>query len=217
MKKKNYAISEWCSDSSPHRIELGKYSTKGYSEKHINDIVNNAIKEYYNGDGYTEYPNGNSVNYKNAKFVKFSLEDQTKENELIIGWFSRRNLQNDKFDRVHWGIEKDFRNAILENRRYVVGVMCFDSYEDWYYFAECLISVVKEDGLNINGVKSKLLAISEHTIYKSANLDYSDDKDQGMVNLGLQDKNDKDIYIYGDVIQSEGKFKIHNPRINNKN
>lgn len=223
MGEKNI-ISEWCLDGSTRKVELCGLLSKSYADSYISTMVEAALKRrvYYNGDGLTEYSDGTKVSYWDAKFVKFNISEKTKDNEPIAGWFSRRNLMNEKFDCIHWGKEDDFANSIVENRRFTIGSMYFDSFEDGYNFIErlsLLMTPETEGGIvfthdNLkNAMEIKLEQIQHQGVVCGKGFIFSTDGKQVMFNSNLQTKDSQDIFIFGNVDKTNRKIRIHNPQV----
>lgn len=223
MGEKNI-ISKWCLDGSTRKVELCGLISKSYADSYISTMVEAALKRrvYYNGDGLTEYSDGTKVSYLDAKFVKFTIDKKTKDNEPIVGWFSRRNLMNEKFDCLHWGKEEDFTRSIMESRWFTIGSMYFDTFEDGYNFLERLASLTpiekEKDSTIRRDCLGKSLAETLNQIlleWKKGNggLTFSSDEAVVYFNSNIQNERAQDIYIYGNVDKANGNIRIHNPQI----
>lgn len=223
MGEKNI-ISKWCLDGSTRKVELCGLISKSHADSFISTMVEAALKRrvYYNGDGLTEYSDGTKVSYLDAKFVKFTISEKTKDNEPIVGWFSRRNLINEKFDCIHWGKEEDFINSIIENRRFTIGSMYFDSFEDGYNFLERLASLTpferEKDSTIRRDCLGKRLAETLKQILlerkkENEGLFFSSDETIVYFNSNMQNEKSQDIFIYGTVDKANSGLRIHNPQM----
>ncbi len=82
------------------------------SGENITDIRNVSYSNvtYYNGAGYTKYPDGTPVSKGTAKYIIFSTPYKNKdEHTQIVGWFT---FNNGKMQGISWGTEEDFKKHL---------------------------------------------------------------------------------------------------------
>lgn len=194
-------------------------TTQIVSLEDLNQMTSNV--EYYNGGGYTKYPNGDAVMENTAKYLRFETDYKTSEGEIIYGCFSKSGVG---FRGVDWLSEKQFKSMIKRNNSFNIGCMYFENFEDGLSFLEDIaINTIPEtwkyknkpSSINHPILKSYLENVLERLKRESQEdsekIIYSEDKRYVMFNTNLLDKYFHDVIVYGEVELEDGDLNIKNP------
>ena len=112
--------------------KLKKLCGNEITESNIGEYITSDI-EYYNGAGYTKFPDGTTVTAEIGKFIKFSTNISVN-GEALVGWFTK-NIRG-RFEGISWGTENDFKAAQDLREQFFVGRMAFYSIEKCNIFLE---------------------------------------------------------------------------------
>ena len=178
--------------------------------------------EYYNGAGYPQFLDGESVTLDNAKYIRFETTYKTNTDEMLYGWFTRNNTS---FKGVEWGTDKQFKKCVKRNNTFSIGCMYFDDKEDGVDFLEDIANNIipetwkfknKSSTIKHPILKSYLENVLERLRKEAADganhkIIYSDDKKYVMFNTNLLDKFFHDVIIVGKVEKDRNNFSIRNP------
>lgn len=194
-------------------------------ERSIYDHITSE-EQYYNGAGYTRFPNGDLVTQETAKFIRFSTSLKYK-GDYILGWFTKGKKEN--FEGISWGTEKDFKTAQKLKEQFYVGRMIFDSIESCNKFMNDLKGKTipepweykrrKDDKFKNPILKSYLEFELDRLFYESENLKYPDKiifnktHDKVLFNTNLINKFGHDLIIVGDVLEVANRIYISELKI----
>lgn len=194
-------------------------TTQVVSLEDLNQMTSNV--EYYNGAGYTKFPNGDAVMENVAKYLRFETHYKTSEGEIIYGCFSKSSAG---FRGVEWLSEKQFKSMIKRNSSFNIGCMYFENFEDGLSFLEDIaVNTIPEtwkyknkpSSINHPILKSYLENVLERLKRESQEdsekIIYSEDKKYVMFNTNLLDKYFHDVIVYGEVELEDGDLNIKNP------
>ena len=172
-----YAIG-WVSNNKTFLTELSEL-VDGHPTINVwelNHNIDSAEKEYLNGAGYPNTPDGIKITQETAKYIRFTLPYKNDKGEQLYGWFSR-NRQGG-FSGVEWGSLDDFADKRVVNSRSNIGFMYFESYQDGPEFLEDIAKSTipeswkyknKPSGINHPILKSYLENILYRLLKESSN------------------------------------------------
>lgn len=188
------------------------------------DSINKSCKdvEYYNGAGYQQFPNGDSVTLKTAKYILFKTQYQTVLEKTIYGWFTK---SKDSFIGVEWGTEEQFRKGIKRNNSFNIGCMYFEDKEDGLEFLDDIATNIIPEVWKFKNKKSPinhpiLKSYLEHVLERlkkekedgeENKIIYNKEKTYVMFNTNLLDKFFHEVIIVGEVETDENDLYIKNP------
>lgn len=194
-------------------------TTQVVNMEEINSRTTNI--EYYNGAGYSKFPNGDVVIESTAKYLRFETGYKTNQEEMIYGCFYKAGLS---FKGVEWLTEKQFKSMIKRNNSFNIGCMYFENFEEGLDFLEDIaVNTIPEtwkyknkpSSINHPILKSYLENVLERLKREAIDdLDkivYSEDKKYVMFNTNLLDKYFHDVIVYGEVELEDGDLNIKNP------
>lgn len=177
--------------------------------------------EYYNGAGYTIFPDGEAVNENTAKYLRFGTSYTTNKGEKIYGCFFKAGSA---FKGVDWLTERQFKAMIRRNNSFNIGCMYFENFEDGLSFLEDIaVNTIPEtwkyknkpSSINHPILKSYLENVLERlkkeAIDDPDKIIYSDNKKYVMFNTNLLDKYFHDVIVYGEVDMEDNRLIIKNP------
>lgn len=180
--------------------------------------------EYFNASGYKQSPEGKPVDEDTARYVRFATTYNTKDGEIIYGWFYKPTLTSN-FKGVEWGTEKQFRSSIKKNNSFNIGCMYFENFNEGLKFLEDIATNTipetwkyknKPSTINHPILKSYLGNVFERLKKEKEEgyedkIIYSQDGKYVMFNTNLLDKYFHDVIVYGEVDNEDGTLKIKNP------
>lgn len=178
--------------------------------------------EYFNRNGYQQFPNGDPVDIRRAQYIRFATTYKTSNDEIIYGWFYK---STSTFKGVKWGTEKQFKSMIKKNTSFNIGCMYFENFEDGLTFLEDIATNTipetwkyknKPSSINHPILKSYLENVLERLKKEKEEgaLDkmvYSADNKYVMFNTNLLDKYFHEVIVYGEVEEEDGALNIKNP------
>lgn len=190
------------------------------TESFIGEYITSDI-EFYNGAGYTKFPDGTVVTSETGKFIKFNTS-LTVNNEALVGWFAK-NKQGD-FEGINWGTEKDFKIAQDIREQCLVGRMVFDSIKECNIFLEKLKGKIilepwefnrkKDDTFKYPILKSYLQFELDRLFYEQDVLNYPDriitnkSNDKIWFNTNLINIYGKELCLVGTLLKITDKIYI---------
>lgn len=191
----------------------------------IDNSANKNRVEYYNVAGYPQFPDGKKVDETTAKYVRFKTPYKTNGGESIWGWFSKPRPDSN-FIGIEWGTDKDFRHKIESDKRFNIGKIYFEEYQDGLEFLDDIATntipeawkyKMKASVINHPILKSYIENVLERLIKeaeagKKEKLVYSEDKKYVMFNTNLLDKFFHEVIIFGEYKNEDGEMRICNPK-----
>ena len=206
------------------------------------DIINEDVViqsictelKYYNGAGFTNFPDGTKVNQKWGKFIKFTTNLHNSKGVNIVGWLMKEKKY---YKGIFWGTEEDFRNAQDQREMFFMGRIMFDNVEKCNEFLEKVKEKILDEPWEYKKKKNKKNKLKypilhsylgyelerlyhEQELYnKEKNLIYenkiiyNDKKDKAIFNTNLLDKYGHDFIIMGKIEIYQDKEHLKNPRI----
>lgn len=197
----------------------------GTTQVVLADDVNKqtANVEYFNSNGYKQFPDGSLVDVNAARYVRFATTYKTKDGEFVYGWFSKSSPAS--FKGVEWGTEKQFDEMIKRNNSFNIGCMYFENFQDGFDFLDDIATNTIPEAWKYKNKTSRI----NHPILKSYlenvlqrlrkedeegaedKIIYSEDNKYVMFNTNLLDKYFHDVIVYGEVEDKDGELNIKNP------
>lgn len=101
----------------------------------LNQMVDDATKEYVNSSGYTQSVDGKKVTSLDAEYIRFELPLSNSKNEKLYGWFCACK-ESKVFKGVHWGTKADFNKSVTYAHRFGIGKMYFSCFENGQKFLD---------------------------------------------------------------------------------
>ncbi len=197
--------------------KLKLISGNDITESNIGAYITSNI-EYYNGGGYSVFPDGTAVTSETGKFIKFNTNIKVKD-ELLVGWFTKDIRGH--FVGISWGTESNFKSAQDLRGQFYVGRMVFDSIEECNLFLEKLKEKTipepweykhKKDDIFKNPIlKSYLQFELDRLFYEQDVLNYPDriifneDQSKALFNTNLINKFGDDLIIVGSLLEISNK------------
>lgn len=224
----------WTGKSGKRIVNLRKYGHVAYTsweklkklcgneitESNIGEYITSDI-EYYNGAGYTKFPDGTTVTAEIGKFIKFSTNISVN-GEALVGWFTK-DIRG-RFVGISWGTEMDFKAAQDLREQFYVGRMVFDSIEECNLFLDNLKGKVirepweykrkKDDKFRNPILKSYLEFELDRLFYEQDFLNYPDriifngDHSKALFNTNLINKFGDDLIIVGSLLEISNKYYL---------
>ncbi len=199
--------------------KLKKLCGNEISESSIGDYITSDI-EYYNGAGYTKFPDGTVVTSETGKFVKFNTSLNVG-GEVLVGWFTK---VRGRFEGISWGTEADFKSAQELREQFFVGRMVFDSIEKCNIFLEELKGKIipepweykrkKDDTFKNPILKSYLQFELDRLFYEQDVLNYPDriitneSNSKVWFNTNLINIYGKELFLVGTLLEISNKIYI---------
>lgn len=193
----------------------------GVTESNIEDYITSNI-EYYNGAGYTKFPDGTAVTAETGKFIKFNTSIRSS-GEMLVGWFTK-DIRSGRFEGISWGTEADFKSAQDLREQFYVGRMVFDSIEECNLFLEDLKDKIipepweykhKKDNTFKNPIlKSYLQFELDRLFYEQDELKYPDriifneNNSKVWFNTNLINIYGKEMFLVGTLLEISNKIYI---------
>ena len=190
----------------------------GVTESNIEDYITSNI-EYYNGAGYTKFPDGTAVTAETGKFIKFHTSIRSS-GEMLVGWFTK-DIRSGRFEGISWGTEADFKSAQDLREQFYVGRMVFDSIEECNIFLDELKKKIipepweykhkKDNRFNHPILKSYLQFEVDRLFYEQDILQFPDkvifnkDRSKVWLNTNLINKYGRDLFIVGTLFEISNK------------
>ena len=192
---------------------------KEVTESNIEEFITSKI-EYYNGAGYTRFPDGTVVDSETGKFVKFNTR-LAVNGEVLVGWFTK---VRGRYEGISWGTENDFKAAQDLREQFYVGRMVFDSIEKCNIFFEKLKGDIipepwefkhkKDDTFKYPILKSYLQFELDRLFYEQDVLNYPDriitneSNSKVWFNTNLINIWGKELFLVGTILEISNKIYI---------
>ena len=228
-KNRGFVGVKWEYDKQQTLYDLGYVNPQ--SRIQLNDMTgenitnDNAIAfsgvEYYNGAGYTRFPDGTIVEKGKAKYIKFSTPYLTKHGGLpIVGWFSK---EGDNMNGISWGTEENFKERLQLGNKYhfsisrmkfkdIKAANSFLAQIETNSLPEIWTFADNKGQIDLPILKSYLECELDRLYYEKDEFGkndsenykdrivYNNDRTRAMFNTNLIDKYGHDLIIEGDVI-----------------
>lgn len=166
--------------------------------------------EFFNGAGYQQWQ-GQPVEKNKAKFIRFQTALKDKNGNDIFGWFVK---QGGDFKGLIWGNESEFQEALILQRKTLIGRMVFADNHEANAFLDLLAARAleepwsfekKENGRHLPILRSYIqhelnrLFYEQDECKKSNKIVYNEQGTKVLFNTNLVDKFGNDIRLCGKV------------------
>lgn len=228
-KDKGFVGVRWDYEKQETLYDLGFVDVQAL--KQLNDMSGAAVSdicevqynnvEFYNGAGYTKFPDGTPVGKSKAKYIRFSTPYKTKDGRTpIVGWFSK---QDDKMQGISWGTDESFRKRLQFGNKFhfSIGRMKFTDMSAANAFLKQVSDKCMQEVWTFKDNKGQIrfpilksyleceldrlyyekdvLDMTDTTSYKDRII-YNQDRTRAMFNTNLIDKFGHDLFLEGAII-----------------
>ena len=216
---KNYGFIENFGDASDGFVRMGSPQDARIDELDICDEV-----EYFNGAGYSQFPNGDKVSKETAKFIRFRT-NRNESGDTIFCWLEKKAQSKKSQFKIYWGVESDFKKRVQYYNSFKIGRMYFDKEEDGLSFLEEINKVAipepwcyasKTSKINYPILKSYLENIleklsKEKNATERATLVYNEDGEKVAFNTNLLDRFFHEVVIIAKNVTICGETYLYKP------